>query len=261
MPIYIDQIKRGVEITENPNRIISIVPSITELLDYLQLENEVIGVTKFCEHPPTWRKSKTIVGGTKMLKFEVIESCNPDLIIANKEENNKADIEHLENKFPVWVSEVKNFNDGINLIKNLGTITGRIDRAEKLIQSINVAKTELNQKLKDKPKYKVAYLIWEKPMMAAGGDTFINEMIEQAGGVNVFKNRKRYPTISPNELESANPDYVFLSSEPFPFKEKHVQSYKEICPTAVIQLVDGTYFSWYGSRMLPAMEYFHKFQD
>ena len=261
MPIYIDQIGRIVEIIERPKRIISLVPSITELLASLDLENEVVGITKFCEYPILWKKLKTIVGGTKILKPEVIASCQPDLIIANKEENNKVDIEKLEDQFPVWISDVKNFEDGISLIASLGTITGKPNSARKLIESIHDAKTTLKSNLANTPKYKVAYLIWEKPIMVAGGDTYINEMIEMAGGINVFKNRNRYPAISPFELETAKPDYVFLSSEPFPFKGKHLETYKEICQTAVIQLVDGTYFSWYGSRMLPAMRYFHKFRD
>jgi len=261
MPIYIDQLNREVSVGHNPSRIISLVPSITELLSSLKLREQVVGVTKFCEHPSHWRKEKTIVGGTKIIKQEVIADCKPDLIIANKEENNREDIEQLSRSFPVWVSDVKNFSEGIDLIEKLGIITDKIKTSNQLIQKIDAAKKILDNKLVAKPKYKVAYLIWEKPMMIAGGDTYINEMIEIAGGINVFKDRDRYPAISDYELKTANPDYIFLSSEPFPFKKKHLKAYQDICPTAVILLVDGTYFSWYGSRMLPAMEYFHKFRD
>jgi len=261
MPIHIDQLNREVALKKTPVRIISLVPSITELLGFFNLKKEVVGITKFCEFPELWKKQKTIIGGTKIIRHDVIDSLKPDFIIANKEENNKNDIDQLEDRFSVWVSDVKNFEDGIDLIKQLGLITGKTKYSEQLMRKINIAKLGLDDKLHQQPKYSAAYLIWEKPMMIAGGDTFINEMIELSGGKNVFKNRNRYPAISDYELQKANPEYIFLSSEPFPFKAKHLQHYKEICPNAVIQLVDGTYFSWYGSRMLPAMQYFHKFRD
>ena len=260
MPVYIDQLHREINISSTPQRIISLVPSITELLADLGLEDQVIGVTKFCEHPGHWRKTKEIIGGTKNLRFEKIESLQPDLIIANKEENNKADVEKLAALFPVWISDIKNMKDALNMIQKLGQVSNTEKQAEDLIQKINSAHLSLQKRLKNNVVKKVAYLIWKNPMMVAGGDTFINNMLECSGFENIFKAKMRYPEISADTLKAVAPDYILLSSEPYPFKEKDLLEFENICPTAVVQLIDGTYYSWYGSRLLPAMEYFHKFR-
>src|ERR1700741_3198050 len=108
---FIDQTGRKISIPQIPQRIISLVPSQTELLFDLGLDKEVVGITKFCVHPPEWFQTKTRVGGTKQLKIDLIKQLQPDLIIANKEENVKEQIEELEKHFPVWISDVNNLED------------------------------------------------------------------------------------------------------------------------------------------------------
>ena len=252
-----DQLNKFIDIPTNPKRIISLVPSQTELLYYLGLENEVIGITKFCVHPKHWYKTKTKVGGTKQYKFDVIEKLQPDLIIANKEENDKAQIELLSNKYPVWVSDIKTLEDSFNMILRVGALVNE-EKAAK-----NLAKTLEKQffNLKFTKKHRVVYFIWRSPYMIAANSTFINEMLKIAGYENVFDNLSRYPEISMQQLKESNPDVIFLSSEPYPFKEKHFEDFKDVCPNAIIKLVDGELFSWYGNRLLKSVEYFKKLKE
>ena len=264
MPVFIDQLQRKVEITSHPKRIISLVPSQTELLFDLGLEHEVVGITRFCVHPQQWFKSKTRVGGTKKLNFELIAKLNPDLIIANKEENTEVEIYALENRYPVWISDIKTLDDAIKMINEIGMLTGHLEQANTISSGISTAFNEFIQTLNSGTK-KVAYFIWNNPMMVAGSDTFINEMLNICNLKNVFNNAQnfneqkqsyRYPEITETELITAQPELILLSSEPFPFKEKHIQQFKAICPDAEIKIVDGELFSWYGSRLRSAPAYF-----
>lgn len=235
-----------------PQRIISLVPSQTELLAHLGLNQAVIGITKFCVHPEQWFRTKTRIGGTKQLKLDLIRQLQPDLIIANKEENDRAQVLALAEDFPVWVSEVIDLPSALDMIKVVGKLTHRELSATQLQEQISTTFATLPR---PKPR-SAAYLIWRKPYMVAGGDTFINAMLTIAGFKNVFAGRDRYPTVSQEALEAAQPDCLLLSSEPFPFREKHLTELAQVCPTAVIRLVDGEAFSWYGSRLLTAPTYF-----
>lgn len=264
MPVVIDQMMRKVEISYFPLRIISLVPSQTELLYDLGLEKEVVGITKFCIHPTSWFKNKTRVGGTKKLNFETIAKLNPDLIIANKEENTQKEIEHLQKLYPVWISNINNLNDALQMIKEIGKITNRNKEAKEITEKINTEFAILTN-LKNKSIKKVSYFIWENPMMVAGANTFINEMLKACNFKNVFENNYflennklsfRYPEISDYELKQAQPELILLSSEPFPFKQKHIIKFQAICPNAEIKIVDGEMFSWYGSRLIKSPAYF-----
>lgn len=252
---FIDQIGREIEVPFPPQRIISIVPSQTELLYDLGLDEETIGITKFCVHPASWYKSKTRIGGTKNLWLPTIQNLKPDLIIGNKEENVKTQISWLEKRFPVWISDVKKLDDALQMIKDIGEITGKTTAGAAIADEI---KKQFESLPLRQPIPKVAYLIWQNPYMVAGGDTFIHDMLQHAGFENVFKNRLRYPTITKEELRNAEPDLIFLSSEPFPFREKHMGQFQEISTHTKVVLVDGELFSWYGSRMLKSVAYFKK---
>jgi ABC-type Fe3+-hydroxamate transport system substrate-binding protein len=259
VPIFTDQMERTVEIKAAPRRIISIVPSQTELLYDLGLSDEVIGITKFCVHPEEWFRTKTRVGGTKKLNIELIKSLNPDLIIGNKEENEQSQIEELAKSFPVWMSDVQNLKDALQMINEMGGIFNRVVKAMRLNDEI--ARGFMNFEIRNpfgwgKKHPTVAYCIWNEPKMVAGGDTFIDDMLQHCGLKNIFQNLQRYPEISPAQLADGKPELIFLSSEPFPFKEKHVKDFKLICPDAKVMLVDGEMFSWYGSRLLKAPSYF-----
>ncbi len=242
-----------------PKRIISVVPSQTELLAYLGLENETIGITKFCIHPSHWRSKKTIIGGTKNLHIEKIISLKPDLIICNKEENVQEHIEALAEKFPVYMSDVSSYEDALVMIKEIGMLTGKLQGATKLIESIANVFAQLETIQNN--KINASYLIWKDPYMTAGGQTFISSMMEKAGFNNVFAALDRYPTLTVEALQQSNPTCILLSSEPYPFNEKDEAALKKLFPHSTILLVDGEMFSWYGNRMLLAAGYFKTLQQ
>lgn len=252
MPFYTDQLNRTIEVKARPQKIISVVPSQTELLHYLGLEKEVIGITKFCIHPDKWFREKQRVGGTKNLHLQKIKELHPDLIIANKEENLKEQIEELANQFPVWVSDVNNLEDSLDMIEKIGRLTAREKEADGLLSRI---KSEF-EKIQFTIQFRTAYLIWKDPYMTVGGDTFIHDMLRRAGFENIFAVENRYPTVSIEDIKNANCELLLLSSEPYPFQQKHIDELQAFLPNTKIMLVDGEMFSWYGSRLVKAPNYF-----
>ena len=252
--IFTDQMGHLIALQQSPQRIISLVPSQTELLFNLGLGDRIVGITKFCIHPREQIKDNTIVGGTKNFKFDVIDVLKPDLIIGNKEENYKEGIEQLQEKYPVWMSDIYTLEDSLEMMLQLGNLTGTGSRAEELVQTI---KTGFDN-LKPAPlTIKTAYFIWRDPFMVVGRNNFIDHMLQRCGFSNVFVNLERYPEITPEQLQLANPQLILLSSEPYPFKQKHIAEFQELCPQATIKVVDGEMFSWYGSRLTKAPEYLH----
>lgn len=252
MAFYIDQMNRAVNIPSIPKRIISIVPSQTELLFDLGLDEEIVGITKFCIHPADKVKRKLKIGGTKKLNINQIEKLKPDLIIGNKEENEKDQIEELMQNFPVWMSDISDLDDAIDMIRKVGQLVDREEKAAQMTLSITTSFNNLNIKTSS---LKVAYLIWRKPYIVAGKGTFIDDMLKRCGLKNAF-GLERYPEVFPAQIVEANPDLVFLSSEPYPFTHRHITEFQALVPNAKIQLVDGEAFSWYGSRLLQAPDYF-----
>ena len=236
-----------------PQRIVSLVPSQTELLHYLGLETETIGITKFCVHPQSWFKTKERVGGTKTVNLDKIKKIKPDLIIANKEENVREQIEELAADYPVWLTDVNNLADALQMIKDIGILTGKTETATALINSISIGFKAMP---KTEESVETAYLIWRKPYMSVGGDTFINDMLLQCGFVNIFASQKRYPAITIAQLQTVNCQLLLLSSEPYPFKQKHIDELSSQLPNTKIILADGEFFSWYGSRLQKAPQYF-----
>lgn len=257
MPLYTDQLSRIININGSPKRIISTVPSQTELLHYLGLEEEVIAITKFCVHPLSWYQTKTRIGGTKQLNLARIRELKPDFIVANKEENKKDEIEALANSFPVWISDVTDLSSAYAMIKTIGAIINKEENAGKLVDKIQLAFAQQEKQIEDQ-KLKTAYLIWKDPYMTVGGDTFIHQMLEYAGFENIFTNKKRYPQIEIEELISLNCQLLLLSTEPYPFRLNHIHELLELLPQTKIILADGEFFSWYGSRLLQAPAYFRK---
>jgi ABC-type Fe3+-hydroxamate transport system substrate-binding protein len=257
MPLYTDQMQRKVEVPEKPRRIVSLVPSQTELLYSLGLEEEVVGLTKFCVHPEHWRKEKQVVGGTKKFHLDKISALQPDLIIGNKEENYQEGIEALEKEFPVWMSDIFTLEDALQMVRQLGEITKREQEAGRLISQI----ADGFAKLQPLPSVGVLYFIWQQPYMAVGGNTFIDEMLHSCGFTNLLSPRPRYPELSAEDIRQLNPRLILLSSEPYPFKEKHIAEFKALCPEAQVMIVDGEMFSWYGSRLLQAVPYFEQLQQ
>ena len=249
-----DQMHRTIQVPTHPQRIISLVPSQTELLYDLGLGERVVGITKFCIHPETWFKTKHRVGGTKKVDLAKIRALNPDLIIGNKEENERKDIEALEKEFPVWMSDIRDLEGALDMIRRVGDVTGTGEQASDLAARIAMGFAAMQPRAEPRT---VAYFIWREPYMVAGHGTFINDMLKRMGLVNVFdEGDARYPTITDQELAEADPEVILLSSEPYPFKEKHILELNMICPGTPVHIVDGELFSWYGSRLLRSPAYF-----
>ena len=250
-----DQLNRTLSFSSYPKRIISLVPSQTELLFHLGLDKEVVGVTKFCIYPTDWKTRKTIVGGTKNLKIDLIKELNPDLIIANKEENDEDSLRKLMPIFPVWISDIKRLEDAFQMILSVGRITNSESTSFTWTEKIKKQFKILS--LLPKQPRRVAYLIWNNPFMSVNQDTFIHSLLELNQWDNCFKDKlNRYPEITEEELVDSNPEMVFLSSEPFPFKDKHIYRFKQLLPESRVVLVNGEYFSWYGSRLVDSPAYF-----
>ncbi len=249
--LFTDMIGNEVIIPYPPRRIISLVPSQTELLFDLGLDKEVVGITKFCVHPNDWFRNKKRVGGTKTVHIDIIRELQPDLIIANKEENRKEQIEELAALYPIWTSNIQTIEDGLNMIRAVGEITGSAEKAASIADQIS---NEFARLYNTAPK-RVAYFIWKNPWMCAGGDTFISDVMKMAGWENALSDLQRYPEIQLEYLINKNIDLVLLSSEPYPFKETHIAEIQTVLPGAKILLVDGEMFSWYGSRMKLAANY------
>jgi len=265
MPFFTDQLGRVIQLLHSPLKIVSLVPSQTELLFDLGLESEVIGITKFCIHPEHWFKNKARVGGTKNINIKTVKEIHPDLIIANKEENNKSQIEELAINYPVWISDISTLEDALDMIVSIGEMVDRKLQAQKMTDSIKAGFDELQRNI-SADRYQdltAGYLIWRNPYMAAGGNTFIHNMMKYCGFKNIFESHERYPTVSDFEkikMEDRNAamgcQLLLLSSEPYPFRQKHIDEIQSLLPGTKIILVDGEMFSWYGSRLLQAPRYF-----
>ncbi len=244
--------------TAFPRRIVSVVPSQTELLFDLGVGQQVVGVTKFCLHPANALTTKTVVGGTKTLHLDRIHALRPDLILANKEENVRDQIEELQRHYPVHMTDVNTFADALTMIRAVGEQVGAANPANAIADRIEAGFASLPAPT-ERPA--VAYLIWRKPYMVAAADTFIDAMLTAAGFRNAFAYQTRYPAVTPDDLQSARPDLVFLASEPYPFKPTHVAELQTVCPWARVLVVDGELFSWYGSRLLRSAAYLRELQN
>ena len=251
----VDMIGRNVQIRQPIERIVCLVPSITELLFEIGLGHLVVGVTVFCVHPENAVKHLIKVGGTKKVRMQAIEDLKPDLIICNQEENTLEMVNALEEQFPVWVSSVCNLKECYRLILELGQIHGVVPSALKLQQDIQKAFASI----KVRHRYRCLYLIWRNPYMSIGKDTFIHHLLELAGFDHIIESN-RYPEISAEALAELTIDVLLLSSEPYPFKDKHIAELKALLPNTHILLVDGELFSWYGSRLLQSPAYFNDLQ-
>lgn len=243
---------REVTLAATPRRIVSVVPSQTELLCDLGLEEEVVGITKFCVHPERWFRTKERVGGTKQLNLEKIAALQPDLILANKEENEKEQIEALARIAPVWISDIATLPDALRMIREVGIVCDRADNASRMATRIAARFESLSA---HRVPRRVAYAIWRQPWMWAAQATFIQDVLSRMGWENVLAPSERYPEVALTEISALHPDLILLSSEPYPFQEKHLPEVSAACPDAGVLLVDGEMFSWYGSRLLQTPDY------
>lgn len=246
--LYKDQLHQTIELKSVPKRIVSLIPSQSEYLWDLGLRAELVGISKFCIHPKEMFEKVARVGGTKQVDLEKIKALNPDLIIGNKEENVKGQIEELREHFPVWMSDVNTIDEAYDMMLQLGEICGKKKESEAMVSEIIENMNSIKDLFENK---RVAYFIWNDPYMVAASNTFIDSIMKECGIINHFKDRTRYPEITPNDLKGA--DYCFLSSEPFPFDQKHANELQKELKNCKVALVNGEMFSWYGShlRLLP----------
>lgn len=251
---FTDQMSRKIDVLHTPKRIISIVPSLTELLCDMNLKDQLVGVTRFCIHPANLKKQTEVIGGTKNLKIDKILSLQPDIVIGNKEENTKDQILELEKHCNVWMSDINDLSEAQDCILKLGDLLDRMEESQQIVLDIQLG---FNSEI-SRIDQKCLYLIWKAPYMAAGSGTFINDMINRSGYSNVLSDQKRYPSITEEQIAALNPDVIMLSSEPYPFKDKHIDEFKQLCPGAKVLVVDGEMFSWYGSRLIKSGAYFQK---
>jgi ABC-type Fe3+-hydroxamate transport system substrate-binding protein len=240
-------------------RIISLVPSLTELIIDLGLLKQLAGRTRFCVHPEEAVEDIPIIGGTKNPRVDKILSMNPDCIIANKEENRKEDIRELQKKSPahIEVTDIATIEQAIETIRHLGSLLGAKDEARQLAAGIQ---KEFQQR-HEKESLRTAYFIWKDPWMSVGNDTYIHDVLTLWKLENIFGRKKRYPSFKLEQLAAYEPEIIILSSEPYPFKEKHIAPVQEACPDARIFLMDGEWFSWYGSRMSPSFKELNRWRD
>lgn len=257
---FIDQLGRTIKINFPPKRIVSLVPSQTELLFDLGLDEEIVGLTKFCIHPIEKFAARTKIGGTKKLNIDLIIDLKPDLIIGNKEENSQQDIIELAEVAPVWMSDIYTLADALKAITQIGELVDKSPEAAYLTHLIAAGFNDLkNLAIQNNINKRVAYLIWRKPYMAAGQHTFIHDIMLCNGITNVVE-ASRYPEITIMQLKIMQPQMILLSTEPYPFSEKHIMELESEFPNAKVMLVDGEMFSWYGSRLVKAVQFFYDFQ-
>ncbi len=248
---HTDQLGNTVRLASRPKRVVSLVPSQSELLWDMGLRTELAGITKFCIHPPVLFKTVQRVGGTKQLHLDKIRALKPDLIIGNKEENERSQVEALQKEFNVWMSDIYSLEDAFDMMQKLSVIFDRPAFAQTVIPDLKRSLASVHNIFSGQ---RVAYFIWNKPYMLAAKNTFIDHMLHHLGLQNAA-GQLRYPEMDEAALQKINPDVCFLSSEPFPFKEKHVQELQAILPHSKIVIVDGEVFSWYGTRLLHLAEY------
>ncbi len=253
--IVTDHIGHKIKLDKPSTRIVSLVPSLTELLHDLGLYDQVVGRTKFCIYPKNGFPKSKIIGGTKNVHTDIVLDLKPDLVIANKEENVKEQVEILQQSVNTFTTNIQTISDALQMIQQIGEIVGRESESIELVKKIKNLHRE-----KSLNTFTVCYLIWQKPYMTVGNDTYINNFLKEFGFLNCLPEATRYPEITLKKLVELKPDFIFLSSEPFPFNISHAENIQNMTgiPT---YLIDGSYCSWYGSRLLPAINYMKTFRQ
>ncbi len=246
-----DQIGRILKLERKPRRIISLVPSLTELAAEFAGEDSIIGLTTWCVHPKGLKESKTIIGGTKNVNVELVRQLQPDLILANKEENIEEQIEILAKDFPVYVSDVRDLKSARGLIKEMGNLLQADEKAHVYLHQATEALSKM-----DKSEGSFLIFIWNKPFMVAGPDSYISALLEAKGFKNAAPNGSRYPELSWEEVQRLKPKYIFLSSEPYPFKSADTIEFHKARFTC--KILDGEMLTWYSHRLAKSLNYINR---
>ena len=240
-------------------RILSLCPSLTELVFDLGAGAELVGITRYCIHPAEGVRRVEQVGGTKDPSLERIVALRPDIVLLNQEENRLEDAERLEDAglhclttFPHDLPETA------EMVRVIAAALGRAPAGEAIAGDIEVRAERVRAAAAGAPALPFAYLIWRKPWMSVNRDTFTDALLRNAGGANVFGGHpERFPSVSAQELAAAAPELVLLSSEPFPFEARHGLELARLTglPETCFRLVDGELLSWHGSRTPRGIDY------
>lgn len=251
MKTITDHLGRTVTVPDTPKRIVSICPAITSTIFEFGAGDTLVGRTEYCIFPVHEVEKVPIVGGTKQVDFARIRELNPDLIVAEKEENTKVIVQTLAKEFPVFVFEVQSIQHNERFIRDVGKLVGKEQAAADMLEKVKTSFATF-------PKIEgatAAYMIWQEPYMVVGHDTFINAVLTSMGLVNPFIDKKsRYPIIQFDQIQAANLDYLLLASEPFHFTNEHREAFQKILPNTKVLNVDGEMF-WYGSQSVPGFRY------
>ncbi len=244
-----DACRRTLTLPSRIQRVVSLCPSISETVVELA-PGCLVGRTRYCTHPDVAMQAVPTVGGTKNPDIAAILALKPDLIIAEKEENRREDVERLAEDVPVYVFDVRTMDDAVDMLRTLGDLLGAETASRALAERIAAARETLRPLA---PSVPVLYLIWRKPWMAAAKSTYINSVLAEMGLDNVLRDYSRYPELDAAALATLKPAWVLLSSEPYPFTEAHLAEVQALFPDARVSCVDGEWFSWYGARMQIAL--------
>jgi ABC-type Fe3+-hydroxamate transport system substrate-binding protein len=240
-------------------RIVSLCPSLTELVFDLGRGEELVGVTQFCVHPADGVARIEKVGGTKTPDVARIVALEPDVVLLNAEENRREDGDALVAAgVDCHVSMPRDTLETAAMVRSIGARLDRDDAAERIARDIEERTESVRAGARGRESVPFAYLVWRKPWMSVNADTFASALLTQAGGRNVFAEKaERYPEITLDELRAAGPRVVFLCTEPFPFQPKHVDELARGTGLAAGQFVvaDGEYLSWHGSRTPDGIDY------
>lgn len=257
---FVDASGVAVSLPGPPRRIVSLIPSITELLFSLGVGDAVAGCTIYCTQPPQGVVAKTRVGGEKNPKLEVIRALHADLVVANIEENVREHIETLRAwGIPVFVTYPRTVADGIKLLRDLGYVTGAGERGERLAADLEARLEAVRALRADRPRVRVFYPIWRNPYMTINRDTYVHDMLATCGGENVFGARPgRYPEITLAEVAERRPAVILLPDEPYRFRRAHLDDFTAYPDVPAVRdgrihLVDGKLASWYGPRIGEAL--------
>ena len=250
----------ALELATPPRRIVSLIPSTTELLCALGLADALVGVTVYCVEPRDVVRDKTRVGGEKDPDLRVIAALTPDLVVANIEENRAEDVAALRAAgLPVWVTYPRTVAEGLAMIRELGELTGTAERARALLATLQPLYERVRADAAARNPVSVFYPIWRRPWMTIGADTYVHDLLATCGGVNVFGDQMRYPTVTLDEVAARAPAVILLPDEPFRFRRAHVADFEAYASVPAVRdrrihLVDGKRFSWHGPRLAEALQ-------
>ena len=261
MPTATDGLGHTLELKRPARRVVSLVPSLTEAVAVFGKPEALVGCTKFCEEPPNVVSGLRKLGGTKDPNIEAIVALEPDLVLANKEENRQEDVEALiAAGLNVYVGDAPSVGGAIDELEQVMTLLSAVP-----FKALREMRAELDRQTQlsaDRPRVRVFCPIWRNPYLAVGGNTYAGDVLRLVGAENVFEahpSGSRYPQVSLANIEAAAPDVILLPSEPFHFRERHRDEFLALrsLPASqndAVSLFDGRALTWYGPRITESLE-------